>query len=236
MDRKQRAYRTDRGGISRAVAILLVLIAVMLVIIAIPSWNAYRYRAQRLACEQAMKSARDGLIIEYLSRWDSGSVQEAMKTLDEVMPERANICPSGGTVYLVPRGEDGIFEPVCGLHDSDGKLRCRLNASRAMDLLGEERRIVKRETKAEPESVRIQLNGKALECVRVQEAPDLRRGTGTTSGFDGVVVFYGLAGEGQFTTDGAAAGAIAYFIYADEDYCAIWRADDGWTGTAYDGY
>lgn len=230
--RQDTKYRIDRGGVNRTVAVLLALIAVMLVIIAVPGWNAYRYRAEKLACEQAMKSARDGLIIDYLNRWDGGSVNDAMKTLDEVMPERANICPSGGTVYLVRR-EDGIYEPVCGLHDSDAMLRCRLNASRAKELLGEARRAAKRETKAEPESVEIRLNGRALNCVCVQEEPELRRGTRTTSGFDGVVAFYGVAGEGPFPADKVKAGAIGYFIYADEDYCAVWRADDGWTGTAY---
>ena len=236
MDRKSRTYRTDRGGINRAVAILLVLIGIMLVIIAIPSWNAYRYRAQKLACEQAMKSAKDGLIIEYLDRWDSGTVQQAMETLDKVLPERANICPAGGTVYLVRR-DDGIFEPVCGMHDSDLPRRCRLNAARAMELLGEARRIIKRETKQEPESVRIELNGKPLDCVRVQEEPKLRRGTRTTAGFDGVVAFYGVAGEGAFAAgSGAKNGAVCYFIYADEDYCAIWHANDGWRGTSYDGW
>lgn len=223
----------DRGGVNRIVVILLVLIAAMLVVIAIPIWKGYRYRAEKQACEQAMKSARDGLIIDYLDRWDSGTAQEAMKTLDQVLPERPNVCPSGGTVYLVRR-EDGVFEPICGLHDSDVKRRCRLNAARAQELLAEGLKNARRETKQEPESVVIQLNGRSLECVRVQEPPKLRRGTRTTDGYEGIVAFYGLAGEGQFAAGAVKAGEIAYFIYADEDDCAAWRAGEGWTGTAYD--
>jgi len=214
------------------VAILLALIGVMLVIIAIPAWNAYRLQAEIIGCEQALKSARDGLIIEYLSRWEEGSVQQAMATLDEVMPARANICPAGGTVYLL-KNELGIYEPLCGLHDPDKKQRVRLNASRAMDLLAEGRRKALREEGAEPESVTVQLNGKPLECVRVTQVQPLRRGTGTTDGFEGVVAFYGLAGEGSFAPEGVKKGEICYFVYADENHCAIWRSDDGWTGDAY---
>lgn len=221
-----------RGGVTRAAAILLALIGVMLVVIAVPGWRAYRYRAQKLACAQALKSARDGLIIEYLSRWDGGTVEQAMETLDEVLPERANICPAGGTVYLV-RGANGIFEPVCGMHDSDLKLRVRLNASRARELLEEELRRARRESDGEPEAVTIELNGASLECARVPEPAPLSRGTRTTEGYEGVVAFYGLAGDGEFDEAGAKAGEIVYFAYADEEHCAIWRADDGWTGDAY---
>lgn len=222
----------DRGGISRAAAVLLALIGVMLVLIAIPGYRVYRYRAQKTGCDQAMKSARDGLVIEYLSRWKESSVEEAMQTLDEVLPERANICPAGGTVYLV-KNDIGIYEPVCGLHADDRKLRVRLNASRAKELLAEGLRVARKDAEAEPEFVEITLNGASLRCVRVQDRLDLRRGTATTNGYEGVVAFYGLEGEGSFATDRVKAGEICYFVYADEDHAAVWRADDGWTGDAY---
>ena len=224
--------RAHRGGVNRAVAILLALIAVMLVVIAVPAWRVFKYRSQKTGCEQSMKSARDCLIIEFLSRWDAGSVEEAMVTLDEVLPARANICPAGGTVYLV-RGDNGIFEPVCGMHDDDKKLRARLNASRARELLKEALRVARRDSEEEPESVEITLNGMPLECGRVQEPPDLKRGTGTTNGYQGIVAFYGLPGDGAFSVDGAGDGEIVFFIYADEYYCAIWHADEEWTGDAY---
>ena len=222
-----------RGGINRLVAVLLALIVVMLAIIAVPAWKVFRYRSEKTGCDQAMKSARDGLIIEFLSRWDAGSVEEAMVTLDEVLPARANICPAGGTVYLV-RGDNGIFEPVCGKHNDDKKLRVRLNASRALDLLRDGLRYARRVSPdGEPETVDIELNGDTLTCTRVPEVSDLRRGTGTTNGFEGIVALYGLAGDGSFDAMGRKAGEIVYFVYADEYYAAIWRADDGWTGDAY---
>ena len=232
--RERRTNNACRGGINRVVAILLALIAVMLVIIAIPGWQRYQERAEVLACEQAMKSARDGLIIDYLSNWQEGSVQDAMQTLDDVMPARANICPAGGTVYLL-RNDKGIFEPYCGLHTSDKRLRARLNASRAKELLEEGLREA-RKSGEEPETVEIQLNGKPLAIERVSESVPIYRGTATTNGYDGVVAFFGIAGEGSFEAGSKAhKGEIAYFLYADELYCAVWRADDGWTGDAYDG-
>ena len=95
---KLRGRGLDSAGLTRAAAVLLVLIVVMLVLIAIPGWNNYRFRAEKMACVQALKSARDGLIIDFLGKWDAGTAQDARNTLDEVMPERANLCPAGGTV------------------------------------------------------------------------------------------------------------------------------------------
>ena len=228
--------RSIRGGVNRVVAILLVAIAIMLVIILLPAWDDLRLLSQRLSCDQAMKSAKDGLIIEYLGRFKEGSVEDAMKTLDQVMVARPNICPAGGEVYLI-KNDQGIYEPLCGLHDLDKRQRVRLNASRALELLREGRRIALRDSKGvEPDAVNIRLNSQPLACERVQKVQRLRRGTGTTDGFDGVVAFYGLAGEGDFPADeeaGVQAGDIFYFVYADEYHCAIWKANDGWSGDAY---
>ena len=223
----------DRGLITRAAVVLMVLIAVMLVIIAIPSWQVFRYRSEKTGCVQAMKSAKDGLIIEYLDRFEEGDEEDARQTLIQVMPARPDICPAGGTVYLI-KNSIGIFEPVCGMHDDDTKLRVRLNASRAASLTAEALRIARRETKAEPESVTITLNGKPLECVRVDEVLELRRGTRLTNGYKGIVAFYGIAGEGDFKPSGnVKKGGISYFVYADENHCARWIDGDGWTGDAY---
>lgn len=228
--------RSNRGGVNRVVAILLVLIAIMLVIVLLPAWDDLRLLSQRLSCEQAMKSAKDGLIIEYLGRFKEGSVQDAMNTLDQVMVARPNICPAGGEVYLI-KNDQGIYEPLCGLHDRNARQRTRLNASRALELLREGRRKALRSGKGvEPEAVDITLNSKPLSCERVSKVQKLRRGTATTDGFEGVVAFYGLAGEGDFPAGEDAkveAGDIFYFVYADEEHCAIWKANDGWTGDAY---
>ena len=235
MREKQRLENwSTRGGINSATGILLALIAVMLVIIAIPAWRAFSYRSAKTGCVQAMKSAGDGLIIEYLFRNnESGSEQNAKDALDSIMVARPDICPSGGNVYLI-RDNNDIYVPVCGLHDDDTKLRVRLNASYARDALKEARRIALRDTGVEPESVEITVNSKPLTCVRVLQEEDIHRGTSTTNGYKGIVCFYGLAGEGSFTQfKDVEEGDICYFVYADENHCAIWRSDDGWTGDAY---
>ena len=145
---------------------------------------------------------------------------------------RPGICPSGGTVYLI-RDENGIFEPFCGLHADDTKRRTRLNASRALDLFTEALKEARKRSEEEPESVTVELNSRELEVVRVLEAPNIHRGTATTNGYKGVVAFYGLAGEGEFSDVKAKAGTPCFFLYADEDHCATWRLNDGWTGEAY---
>ena len=233
MERVSKKGRSRRGGISRIVAVLLVLIAGMLVVIALPSWADFRLRSQRIACEQALSSARDGLIIDYLNNFDAGTAQDAMATLDEVLPARANLCPSGGTVYLVRNGK-GIFDPICGLHESDDRKRCRLNASRALELaqaaLAE---IMEQDGATIPDELEITLNGKKLTIKRVEEELGLRRGTSSTTGYEGIVSFFGVAGDGNFDAKSISDGEICYFIYADEFRCAVWKGRDGWTGDAY---
>lgn len=234
MNRGMKKINSRRGGINRLVAILLAMVLVMLALISVPAWKMFRYRSEKTGCVQAMKSAKDGLIIEYLDHQGGESEKEAMDALDAILPARPDICPAGGTVYLV-RGVNGIFEPVCGLHDDDKKLRVRLNASHAMslvkDALAEARRLDL--DHVEPDSVTIRINGKDLECVRVQEILDLRRGTKLTNGYEGIVCFYGLVGDGPFAAKDLSEGDIAYFVYADENHCARWLASDGWTGDAY---
>ncbi len=230
----KRKMSSERGDINRLVAILVVLVIIMLGVLAIPAWNAFQKLTAEGACEQAMKTATDGLIIDYLfNDQEEGSTKESMVVLDEVMPGRENICPTGGTVYLV-RGQNGVIKPVCGLHDPDDKLKTRLNASRARDLLDERLRKERRQSEAEPESIIIELNGKELECVRTDREWYLARGTKNTKDYDGVVCFYGLSGEGAFSHSSAKKNAICYFVYADEEHCAVWHADDGWTGDSYE--
>lgn len=216
----------NKGGVNRALVILSVLIIIMAVVISIPSFKAFNYRSECIACEQAIKSATDGLRIEYLDTFDEESIKQARKTLAEAMPEREDICPRHGNVYLL-RDEEGILVPVCGLHDSDVARRTRLNASYAGSMLEEKRKNILEKAKEgdpEPEQITVKVNNSPLQCTYVTEKVNIRRGTSTTNGYDGIVAFYG-------TDDN---GAINYFVYADEDYCAIWNIEDGWTGSAYD--
>ena len=243
--------KSRKGGLSVAIAVLLLLIAIMLCIIAVPSWKRFRYRSQKVGCDQAMKSAGDGLIIEYLGSLEDTTTEQARRILDKVMPGRDELCPAGGEVYL-SKDENGIYQPFCGIHGNDKKERVRLNASYAKDLLSAELEKQKEEVAVKskdaseqtspasgdeeepfPEYVEITINNRELRCMHVLKEEPLRRGTDTTNGYEGIVAFYGIEGEGNFNSGFVKKGKIAYFVYADEYYCARWRAKDGWSGDAY---
>lgn len=217
--------RSRRGGTNRTLVILAVLILIMVGVIYAPAWKAFRYKSECIACEQAMKTATDGLRIEYLDTFEEDSIRAARKTLTEVMPERNDICPKHGNVYLI-RGEEGVFEPVCGLHNPDSARRTRLNASYAGDRLTEARKNILEKAKEgdpEPEYINIKTNGKTLACTYVTEEVDIKRGTKTYDEYDDVVAFYGTDDKGK----------INYFLYADEDHYAVWHINDEWRGDAY---
>ena len=62
----------------------------------------------------------------------------------------------------------------------------------------------------------------------------LRWGTHASMEYDGTVIFYGLAGYGDYpVSDDTPEGSICFLCYADEAYCARWQAWDGWSGDAY---
>lgn len=235
---EQSKYR--RGAAARIFVILLVLIGIMLLILAVPAIRAWRFHAECIGCEQAMKSAGDGLIIDYLNNWeDEVTTEKAKNTLEVVMPARKDLCPAGGTVYLV-KNDIGIYQPVCGLHDADAVRRTKLNAAYAKTLLLEARKKAQLMQNGEPEEVDIRINGKTLSCICVTEEEMIHRGTATTNGYSGVVAYYGVAGDFTFSAKTAGKGMgnakdgeICYFVYADESYCAIWRSNDGWDGDAY---
>ena len=231
--------RRTRGGVNRLIVLAIVLVAVMLAVLAYPSWKTFRFRAERVGCREAMASARDGLIIEYLNRTGKSTVEEARDTLKAVMPARDNLCPAGGNVYLI-MNDQGIYEPICGLHDENTARRTRLNASYVMALLKEERARILKEDGREPDEVTVTVNSRKVTCVRVTEEETIHRGTATTNGYSGTVAFYGLSGDFTFSSRIASkeegsteSGEICYFLYADESYCAIWRPRTGWDGDAY---
>ena len=235
-----RKLKSRGGGINWLIALLIVVNLVLVVLILIPVWKNFQFQAEKVGCDQAMKSAGDGLIIEYLGNYQEITAEEAMKKLDQIMPARDELCPVGGSIYL-KKGENGIFVPVCGIHDSDEKERVRLNASYAKMLLETELEKAKSgssstETNtdgAASNAITVMVNHKELPCVHVVQEEYIRHGTAYTQGYDEIVAFYGIEGEGYFNDGRVKKGKIAYFVYADKNYCAIWRAKDGWTGDAY---
>ena len=220
--------QSKRGSLTRAAGILLFLICILSgILFLVPGWSGIRGAIERFGCAEAMKTAKDGLIIEYLGSFDEGTPEEARKAIASFMPAREDICPSGGNVYLIPR-EDGIYETFCGVHGRDEKQRTRLNASYALEKLQEKLRRERRLSDKEPDKVSIVVNSKDLDCIRVKEEVPIRRGTSLTMGYEGVVSFYRIREE-----DGTP-GEIDYYLYADELHCAVWRESDGWSGDSYE--
>ena len=222
-----------RGGITRAAVILLILIAVMLVVIAIPGWRAYKRHADEIGCMASLKTARDSLAIEVIMEGEALTSRTSRETLARTMPGRDQLCPAGGTVYFIPQ-ENGTYDLVCGLHASDTKLRTKLNAAYASDLLVEEYHRQRTTYGTDPGNVTIVINGAPLECVRVTEAVPIHRGTATTDDYEGVVAFYALEGDEGWQDTGARWGEMCYFLYADEGHYAVWTPETGWDGDCLD--
>lgn len=227
-----RVIRDRRGGISRAAVILLVLIAVMLVVIAIPNWNSFRKRSAAYGCRLSLNTAGDAISIETIMGGEALTVGESREIIARSMPGRDRLCPSGGDVYFLSR-EDGTYDLVCGLHAEDTKLRAKLNAVRAKTLA--ERELARRLAVdgALPETLTITINGGELTCVFVDEAVPLRRGTKLSGDYEGIVAFFGVEGAGGWRDTGAAEDELCYFLYADEDWCAKWNPRDDWTGDCF---
>lgn len=217
-----RAKLHSGRGMTRAAALLLVLVAVMLCVVSVPVYRAYKYHADYLACLAALDSAQRRVAVDFVAG-DDGDAEDAKQTITAAMLGWDDLCPAGGNCYIVERDDEVHWHVVCGLHDDDAAERTRLNASYTLDNLREALREARSAGEPAPESVSLALNGRELIAQRVDADAGLRRGTSTTKGQEGTVAYFMTDGEGE----------VIYFGFADEDYCANWRVKDGWTGDSY---
>lgn len=223
------------GGVSRLVGILLVLVVVLLVAVLVPVYLRYQAQAQLFACNAALDNAQQELNNTYLTS-PAFTAAQGKEAVTAAMLGWTDLCPAGGDCYIMERDwySDKPYELVCGLHNSDEKERCALNAKHVADDLREALRVARLEGEKVPDSLTVTLNGRAYSASRVVEATALRHGTGSTVGYSGTVIFFGVAGEGKVGEDsGLKNGELCYLSFADENYCANWSAKAGWTGDAY---
>lgn len=229
-------------GVSRLTAILLVLVIVMSVAVTIPSVKYYQSRSAALGCAAGLDTARRRLAQDYLSGNYGQSNTDAVEVIAQAMNGWDDLCPSGGKVYLVKNEGKNVLEDelpydlVCGMHDPDKKRCTRLNADYVLTQLREALLTARRNGTDYPETLTFYLNGKTRKARLTDAESGFKRGTSTTKGYEGkeVVVFYGIAGHSDFCAgSGAAEGTICYLSFADENHCALWRTDDGWTGDSY---
>ena len=249
-------------GIARIHVIVFMLCSVLLIAVLIPTYRAYKYHGQWLACAESLRVVNGAFIVDLLDNGEAFSLNEASENVVAILPGREGYCPAGGNIYFIKQ-KQGEWKAVCGMHDSDHMERTRLNASYVLNRIREKVREEQVKGNRFPEEVTVELNSSELVCRLVSEETGIRRGTNTTKGYEGTVSFYGIAGYGSFkaknsgssadgntdanananawnsqtkttvSKDGAAEGDICYFCFANEEYNADWRADDGWSGRSY---
>ena len=229
----------SRGGVNRLVAILLGLVAVMLILIALPTYRQSRYNAERVGCTFALDKAQDMMAVEYLFNNWSMTVQEAAAIVDKSRYERDNLCPGGGDYFIIR--QEGVlgYKVVCGLHDADTRERARLCSGAVMSRLLE----ALKHGNASAKKMTVLLNGKKMVCQRVETDPGLMFGTNSDIERKGVVCYYALVGDAEareaveqaesIDLSNLKDGDMWYFGYADENYASVWKYTKGWSGDAW---
>ena len=222
-------------GIARLVVILTVAALVLLAAALYPVIQRYRFRADALGCLAGLDTARRQLAAAYLFEGENSSAEEARDYVGFVMAGWDDLCPGGGTTYIVPKDDSELaWDVVCGLHGQDRKQCTRLNADYVLEQLREELRTAQVLGTTYPERMTVTLHHKPLEALITEEDTGLRRGTRATVGAKGTLVSYAIAGYSDFGTGrGVPVGEISWFSYADEEHCANWSAWGGWTGDSY---
>ena len=201
--------------------LLVFVILILAVMVILPLIQNRENKAESYACTLAIRRAQDAVLVEFLSNPEI-TEQQAYVVVDESKLAREDLCPSGGTYFLVPI-TGGSWRVTCGLHEEDTKLRTQINASYILETVQSQLAARRRaEMKIEDDLI-INVNGKALDVKLLAGDNGLRRGTDYSIDFDGVVSFFSLN----------AAGEVNWFVYADENHAAVWKINSGWSGDAY---
>ena len=235
MEKRIRSKLHQIRGIARLVVILTVLALVLVAAALYPVIQHYRFRADALGCLAGLDTARRQLAAAYLFEGENSSAEEARDYVGFVMAGWDDLCPGGGTTYIVPKDDSELaWDVVCGLHGQDRKQCTRLNADYVLQQLREALHTAQVLGTTYPESMTVTLHHKPLEALITEEDTGLRRGTRATVGAEGTLVSYAIAGYSDFGTGrGVPTGEISWFSYADEEHCANWSAWGGWTGDSY---
>lgn len=235
--RRRRPLKLNNRGLARIIVIMLVLVIILAIASIVPSYRKYQRQGMTLACAHALDTARRQLAGNFMfNGFENGSAEDAKEFVAYVMNGWDDLCPAGGSVYIVPKKDSPLdWEVVCGLHCSDSKLRTRLNAYNVFEQLGEALLVQQNNGNPYPESLPYTLHSKQYTALLVDEPTKLRRGTKLTEDYEGIVAFYSIMGHSDFGADsGAKEGEICYFSFADEEHCANWSYHDAWTGDSYE--
>jgi len=224
-------------GFARLHLILLILVAVMLVVVAIPIVRHYVMIGDEIGCLAGLDTAQRRLAVDYLSGNYDQTAEEAKAVITHAMNGWDDLCPGGGSVYIVDINDPNNelpYKVVCGIHNKDLKERTRYNASFVLDQLQEKLRLSRVEGEPYPETLEVVLNSQTLTAHLVDSETGIVRGTKNTIDAEGIVISYSIVGHSDFGKNtGVEEGHIWYFSFADEDHCANWSAISGLTGDSY---
>lgn len=211
------------------IPILLVLILIMLVLIFIPVYRSYKNDAAQIGCVSSLNTANHQLAIHLITGKDY-SAKEAKKIVETAMDGWNDLCPGGGTPYLIEKEEGEVpYEVVCGLHDTDTKEKTRLNAAYVLDQIKEQIQLEQIQGQLYPEQLQVTVNSKKYTAVLTDKETGWKRGATTIFGEEKIVIEYSITGHSDFGKDaGSDKGEIWYFSYGDEEHCATWSSLDGW--------
>ena len=226
----------DVRGISRAVAIMLILVAVMLVVVSIPLGIHFRDKWREIKCMTSLDSAKRQMIDQFILEMGDVDIAQAKAHVGYVMNGWDDLCPGGGIVYIVENrdpNDEMPYKLVCGVHGKDAKERTRLNANYVYEHVAERVKYEYVKGAPIPETVTVTLNGEDLVARLVTEDQKVKYGTSLSDYDDDIVAFYGVAGNGSFTDTGEVDGKVCYFAFADKEYCANWTTLRGWTGDSW---
>lgn len=228
--------KMNSRGIAWIFAILLVLIIVLSIVVMIPTYQKYQEKGMIVACATALDTARRQLAGHFMFEgFENDAADKAKEFVTYVMNGWDDLCPDGGSVYIVPKENSPLdWEIICGLHCSDSRLRTRLNSFNVREQIEEALLAEQNKGNLYPEALPFTLHSKSYEAYLVDEATGFKRGTDLTEDVEGIVAFYSIVGHSEFGDDsGLEDGKLWYFSFADEDHCANWTYHDQWTGDSY---
>ena len=229
----------NRSGVAWLIGLAVLAVLVLLVIVLIPTIQRYRYQAGEAGCIAALDTARRQLANESMLIGEVNKEAEARDYVASVMPGWSDLCPGGGTTYIVPTNDEAPWLTViCGMHGTDKKQCTRLNADYVLRQLRESLKAALDENGEVPETLTYFLNGKTRKATLVHADPGVKRGTKASMEWKDIVVFYAVRGTGEseeLAKYGTSLkdGEISHFWFADDDYCAIWHTSGGWVGDSW---
>ena len=228
----------SRSGVAWLIGIAVLAVLALLFVILLPTIRHYQYEAGEAGCIASLDTARRQLANESMLIGQVSKASEARDYVASVMPGWSDLCPGGGTTYIVPTDEDNPrWTVICGMHGTDRKQCTRLNADYVLRQLRENLKKAQDNGEQFPQTLTYFLNGKTRKATLVTTDPGVRRGTNATVGMEGTVAFYTIKGSGESDSlvvgSSLKVGEISNFWFADEDYCAVWRASAGWSGDSW---